>query len=89
MTSSLVKGIPPAMYLVIYNVINAVNITSLVFHAAQDRGNRDISTDYRLWLVHAVTGPCRALAVPFAFVLGHFLIYCCFRQRSDSYTRIK
>ena len=86
--SAIVKGIPPAVYLVLYNAINCVDITSLTYHNIRHSERRDV-IDYRLWMTHAVTGPSRALAVPFAFVLSQLLIQCCFKKRkATTYVRI-
>ena len=85
MTSAILRGIPPAVYLVIYNVISCVDITSLLIHYTASNITRGGAVDYHLWLTHAVTGPSRALAVPFAFVLSHFLIRYCFRRKEESY----
>ena len=85
MTSAILRGIPPAVYLVIYNVITCIDITSLLIHYTASNVTRGGAVDYHLWLTHAVTGPSRALAVPFAFVLSHFLIHYCFRRKEESY----
>ena len=91
MTSAIVKGIPPTTYLVLYNTINFVDIASLIYHSST-KGNWSRSVDYRLWLTHAVTGPGRALIVPFAFVLSQAFIRCCFkgtREAPNSYHRLQ
>ena len=75
--SAIVKGIPPITYLVVYNVINVFNMTETTIYS--------ISTDpqlrFSLTVAHAVSGPCKALAVPFAFVLSQLIIYQCFKRR--------
>lgn len=81
MNNAIIKGIPPAAYLVLFNVINCINAASLIYHAY----TKDKTTDYHLWVTHAVTGPCRALAVPFAFVLSQIFIRCCLKTQRDSY----
>lgn len=85
MNNAIIKGIPPAAYLVLFNVINCINAASLVYHVLSN----DESTNYHLWITHAITGPCRALAIPFAFVLSHLFIRCCFKKKRDSYYRIQ
>ena len=64
MTSAILRGIPPAVYLVIYNVISCVDITSQLIHYTASGITRDGEVDYHLWLTHEVTGPNRALAIP-------------------------
>ena len=85
MTSAIIKGIPPTIYLVIYNMINIFNATSIMYY------NITVShdTQYRLSVAHAITGPSRALAVPFAFVLSHLIIHCYFNNnKKKTYTPI-
>lgn len=90
MTTAIVKGIPPAVYLVLYNTINCIDISSLIYHAS-NRGNWKQSTDYHLATAHAITGPSRALIVPFAFVLSQTLIQCCSvkLRKNHSYTSLQ
>ena len=86
--SAIIKGIPPAVYLILYNAINLVDITSLTYHNIRHSEKGD-SVDYHLWMTHAVTGPSRALAVPFAFVLSQLLIQCCFKKgKTVAYVQI-
>ena len=85
MNNAIMKGIPPAAYLVLFNVINCINAASLIYHALTN----DENTDYHLWVTHAITGPCRALAIPFAFVLSHFFIRCCLKRKRDFYYSIQ
>ena len=80
MNTAIVQGIPPAVYLLIYNAISCLDIASLLYHY-ESSVTRGGVVDYRLWLMHAVTGPCRALAIPFAFVLGRLCVRLCCRDR--------
>ena len=88
MTSAILRGIPPAVYLVIYNVISCVDITSQLIHYTASSITRGGAVDYHLWLTHAVTGPSRALAVPFAFVLSQIFIHYYFMKRRNSYQQL-
>lgn len=89
MSQAVVKGIPIIIYLILYNSISVIDISSYIYHTTH--GKR-WQIDYGLWLTHAITGPGRAMIVPFAFVLSQFLIQWCFRsqrvKRRDSYTRL-
>ena len=88
MSQSLLKGIPPVTYLVLYNTINCIDVASVIYHAS-DRSRWRHSTDYHLWLTHAITGPSRAMVIPFAFVLSQILIRCCSSKlRKKSYDRL-
>lgn len=77
MTRSIIKAIPPATYLVIYNAISCINCSSIIYHNVKSSNE----VNYRLYVTHAVTGPCRALAIPIAFVLSHIILQCCYRKR--------
>ena len=77
MTKTIVKGISPATYLIIYNVINCIN-TASVIHRNVNSSNK---VNYHLYVTQAVTGPSRALAVPVAFVLSHLILQCCYKER--------
>ena len=75
--SAIIKGIPPITYLVVYNIINVFNMMeTTIFSTTDNAGLR-----YGFSVAHAVSGPCRALAVPFAFVLSQLIIYQCFKRR--------
>ena len=80
-SNAIVKGIPPVSYLILYNAINCVDISNLTYHSIARLDGREDNIDYHLWMTHAVAGPSRALAIPFAFVLSQLLIQCCFRKR--------
>lgn len=91
MITAIIKGILPAVYLLLYISINCIDISSLIYHAT-NRGNWKQRTDYHLATTHAVTGPSRALIVPFAFVLSQTLIQCCsvkLRKKHSSYTSLQ
>ena len=90
MNNAIVKGIPPAVYLVLYNAINCVDISNVIYHSITRFNGKKDDIDYHLWMTHAVAGPSRALAVPFAFVLSQLLIQCCFKKKKaiTSYVRI-
>ena len=83
MTRAIIKAIPPTAYLVIYNFINCFDAASYLYHNVKGSHayNRD---DYRLWVTHAVTGPCRALAIPIMFVLIHLCIHYYYKRRDIS-----
>ena len=89
MSNAIVKGIPPITYLVLYNTINCIDILNIIYHNVVASSRRVNEVDFRLWMVHAITGPARAFTIPFAFVLSHVFIRCCFREakttRRDSY----
>ena len=90
MSQALMQGIPPVTYLVLYNTINCIDVSSVIYHNS-NRKSWKLSTDYHLWMTHAVTGPSRALVIPFAFVLSQALIRCCSttqRKNRDSYNRL-
>ena len=91
MNQAIVKGIPIIIYLILYNSISCIDISSYVYHTSRGK-NWHLKIDYGLWLTHAITGPGRAMIVPFAFVLSQFLIQCCFRNQRmkhrDSYTSL-
>lgn len=93
MIAAIAKGTLPAVYLVLYNTINSIDISSLIYHASnRSRGGWKRSTDYHLITAHAITGPSRALIVPFAFVLSQTLIQCCcvkLRKKHNSYTSLQ
>ena len=78
--SAIIKGIPPITYLVVYNIINVFNMTETTIYSSSED---DSTLRYRFSVAHAVTGPCRALAVPFAFVLSHVIIHRCFNKRKS------
>lgn len=80
----IIQGLPPTMYLIIYDIISFLDVSSLLYHykAGLTRGG---SVDYSLWTMHAVTGPCRALAIPIAFVLGKIFIGVCCRQKAKNF----
>lgn len=75
--SAIIKGIPPITYLMVYNIISVFNMIETAIFSTTD--NPDLR--YHFSVAHAVTGPCRALAVPFAFVLSHLVIHRCFKKR--------
>ena len=90
MSQSIVKGIPPITYLVLYNTINCIDISSYIYHNLSGP-SWERSVDYHLWETHAITGPGRAMIIPFAFVLSHFVTRCCSREaerRRESYSRL-
>ena len=90
MSNAIMKGVPPVTYLVLYNTINCIDISSLIYHNSS-RGSWKRNTDYHLWITHAITGPGRALIIPFAFVLSQALIRCCLaesRRKRDTYNRL-
>ena len=77
--SVVIKGIPPITYLIIYNAINIFNMTEMIVYSCTE--DRDLR--YCLSVAHAVSGPCRSLAIPFTFVLSQAIIYRCFKLRKS------
>ena len=86
-SSAVIKGAPPIIYLILYNVINCVDTTSVIvnYGTSFQRGG---SIDYNFWMTHAVTGPCRALAVPFAFVIGQVFIQWYSKKQRELYEKL-
>lgn len=91
MSQAIIKGIPPIIYLILYNIINFIDISALIYHNIDQKDWKE-RVDYALSLVHAVTGPARAMIIPFAFVLSHFVTRACSRRvdkhRRDSYSHL-
>ena len=88
MTQALLKAIAPLTYLVLFNFINVIDSTNLIYHGLSGEENLNGFVDYQLWLVHAVTGPGRAMTIPFGFVLSLVVVECCNRinnRRRDAY----
>ena len=86
-SSAVIKGAPPFIYLILYNMINCVDTTSVIVNYGVDF-QRGGTINYNLWMTHAVTGPCRALAVPFAFVIGQVFIQWYSKRPRQSYGRL-
>ena len=82
MKSAIIQGLPPTMYLIAYDIISGLDIASLLYHynTSITRGG---TVDFHLWKTHAVTGPCRALAIPVAFVVGKVSVRLCFKERTS------
>ena len=85
MRQAAVKGIGPVTYLILFNIINFIDGTNLIYHSSTTGHSWSGSVDYHLWLVHAVTGPARAMAIPFGFVVTQLFNECCIRKRRDTY----
>lgn len=81
--SAVVRGLPSLIYLTLYDIISIIDFTSLLYH--EKYGTTRGKVDYHLWLTHAVTGPCRALAIPIAFVLVAIFVRHCFKRRGRRY----
>ena len=79
--STIIQGLPPIMYLIAYNIISGLDIASLIYHYNKNV-TRGGAVDYQLWKTHAVTGPCRALAIPVAFLVGNLFVRICFKKKS-------
>lgn len=77
--SAIFQGLPSLIYLTVYDIISIIDFTSLLYH--EKHGTTRGQADYHLWLTHAVTGPCRALAIPIAFVLVAIFIRLCFKSK--------
>jgi hypothetical protein len=89
MRQAIMKGVAPITYLVLYNVINVIDSANLIYHGvvSQDEWNGRI--DYGLWLTHAVTGPARAMTIPFAFFLSQFFTeWCSGKNHREGYVRL-
>lgn len=77
--SAVVQVLPSLIYLTVYDIISIIDFTSLLYH--EKHGTTSGKVDYHLWLTHAVTGPCRALAIPIAFVLVAIFVRLCFKSK--------
>ena len=91
MTQAVLKAVAPITYLVLFNIVNVIDSTNLIYHSLTDEESLNDSVDYRLWLMHAVTGPGRAMTIPFGFVLSQIIMECCSRidqRRRDAYNRL-
>ena len=91
MTQAVLKAIAPITYLILFNLINVIDGTNLIYHSTSDKESLNGSTDYQLWLVHAVTGPGRAMTIPFGFVLSLVVVECCSQmnqKKRDAYNRL-
>ena len=64
----VVDGIPLFLYLIIFNIINVVDATNLLYDALSNNG-----VAINLWIMHGFFGPSRALFIPFAFIFGQLL----------------
>ena len=86
LTDIIIDGIPLIIYLVVFNVINLVNATNLIYYAISDNNNSKINM--KLWIIHSFAGPARALMIPFAFVLGQFIKHVTrwFKKRESATT---
>lgn len=88
MKQAILKGIAPVTYLILFNIINIVDCTSLVYHNVTNRENWNENVDYGLRLVHALTGPGRAMAIPFGFIVAQFFTECCVPQKRNTYNQL-
>ena len=88
MRQAVVKGIGPVTYLILFNIINFIDGTNLIYHSSTTEHSWSGSVDYHLWLVHAVTGPARAMAIPFGFIVTQLFTECCIRKRRDTYNHL-
>ena len=88
MRQAVVKGIGPITYLILFNIINVIDSTNLIYHGVTNQHHWNGNIDYHLWLVHAAMGPGRAMAVPFGFIVTQLFTECCFRKRRDSYVAL-
>ena len=88
MQQTILKGIAPVTYLVLFNAINVVDGTNLIYHSLSEEDAWNGTVDYGLWLTHAVTGPGRAMAIPFGFILSHLFTECCWKNKRDAYNRL-
>ena len=88
MKQVILKAIAPIVYLVLFNAINITDSSSVIYHSLSNMETWNDSVDFGLWMAHAVTGPGRAMAIPFGFVLSHFFAKCCVRPRRDDYRRL-
>ena len=83
----VMKGTMPVIYLILYNIINILDALSeisqheIVRHKFHE--HTWLKANYPLWQIHAVTGPSRALMIPFAFLLGQVFSCHCSRQITD------
>ena len=88
MRLAVLKGIGPVTYLILFNIINFIDGTNLIYHSLTNEHSWNSSVDYHLWLVHAVTGPARAMAIPFGFIVTQLFTECCFRKRRETYNEL-
>ena len=88
MRQAILKGIAPVTYLVLFNIVNIIDCTNLIYHNVTKQDNWDENVDYGLQLVHTLTGPVRAMAIPFGFIMTQFFTECCIPEKRNTYNQL-